>query len=179
MQQWSPDGVRQERSGWRDLSLSQRHREWGFNCPAVDLDFLMVEYNIGKPVGLIEYKHHLGMVPDFRHPTYRALTELADIAGLPFIVSFYWPNIWAFRTTPVNEIARKAFVDGRIYTEREFVTELYRLRRFVLTEHLKSLLKDERPCAGMTYPLPSIDEGRWSTNSRESGPGDFRQIALL
>ena len=57
MKNYSVDGVRQERTNWRDQELSARHRTWGFNCPAVDLDFLMVEYNIGKPVGLIEYKH--------------------------------------------------------------------------------------------------------------------------
>lgn len=31
----------QERTGWRDEEISARHRIWGVNCPAVDLDFLM------------------------------------------------------------------------------------------------------------------------------------------
>ncbi len=35
--------VRQERTGWRDEKISQRHREWGYNCPAVDLDFEVVD----------------------------------------------------------------------------------------------------------------------------------------
>lgn len=46
-----------ERSGWRDMELSGRHRIWGFNCPAVDLDFLMVEYNLGIAIAVVEYKH--------------------------------------------------------------------------------------------------------------------------
>src|SRR5678815_2099094 len=112
MQTYSIDGVRQERTGWRDQELSQRHRLWGFNCPAVDLDFLMVEYNMGLPVGLIEYKHHCAQAPNLRHATYRALCDLADgyrDEGLPFLIAFYWPDLWAFRITPVNPLAQKHF----------------------------------------------------------------------
>src|SRR5262245_54940974 len=98
---YSADGVRKERTGWRDAEISQRHRMWGFNCPAVDLDFLMVEYNIGKPVGLVEYKHYCAAFPNVQHATYRALAELADVAMLPFVIAFYWPAIWAFVVHPV------------------------------------------------------------------------------
>lgn len=145
MQQWSRDGVRQERTGWRDQELSQRHRVWGHNCPAVDLDFLIVEYNVGKPVGLIEYKHHHARYPDLRHATYRALTELANVAGLPFLLAFYWPGIWAFRVTPVNSIANNHFKNGEIVTEREFVRRLYGMRRRVLTVYLEKTLCDVMP----------------------------------
>jgi hypothetical protein len=41
-----------ERNGWRDLEMSLRHKLWGFHCPAVDIDFLMVEYNRGQARGL-------------------------------------------------------------------------------------------------------------------------------
>ena len=34
--------VRPERTGWRDEKLSQRHRMWGWDCPAVDIDFLLL-----------------------------------------------------------------------------------------------------------------------------------------
>jgi hypothetical protein len=144
-QQYNGDGVRQERTGWRDAALSLRHREWGFNCPAVDLDFLMVEYNIGKPVGLIEYKHNRARIPDLNHPTYRALTELADIAELPFILAFYWSGIWAFRVHPVNDVAKSRFRYQELLTEREFVTRLYELRRLVLNKHLEERLFNELP----------------------------------
>lgn len=145
MQHWSHDGTRQERTGWRDASLSARHREWGFNCPAVDLDFLMVEYNIGKPVGLIEYKHHLARSPNIQHATYRALAELANVSQLPFLIAFYWPDIWAFRTHPVNAIALNWFAHGELITEYEFVRRLYRMRRRVLTRELESILKQTLP----------------------------------
>lgn len=93
-----------ERSGWRDKEISQRHRSWGFNCPAVDLDFLMVEYNLGCPVAVVEYKHHLSTETNFKHPTYRALGQLYDERGkqLPLLVAKYWPDIWAFKHLPLN-----------------------------------------------------------------------------
>ena len=120
MQNYSSEGVRQERTGWRDESISARHRHWGFNCPAVDLDFLIVEYNVGKPVGLIEYKHNKARMPIIEHPTYRALSTLADgyREPLPFLVAFYWPDIWAFRLLPINETAQEHFYSGETLCER-------------------------------------------------------------
>jgi hypothetical protein len=148
VQNWSPDGTRQERTGWRDAEISSRHRQWGFNCPAVDLDFLVAEYNVGKPVALIEYKHHHARQPVLDHPTYRALSDLADHyspAPLPFLVAFYWPDVWAFRVVPVNETARFHFQRGQILTERSFVRELYRLRRLTLARELEGKLLDVLP----------------------------------
>ena len=143
MQAYTTDGTRLERTGWRDQEISRRHRSWGFNCPAVDLDFLMVEYNMGLPVGLIEYKHHLAHLPDLRHATYRALCDLADgykDGGLPFLVAFYWPEIWAFRVLPVNRTAQNHFAVNEELSEYDFVSRLYRLRRLVLTSALEKSL---------------------------------------
>lgn len=134
-----------ERTGWRDEEISRRHRDWGFNCPAVDLDFLMVEYNIGKPVGLIEYKHYYARLPDLRHPTYRALTDLADTAALPFLLAFYWPGIWAFKITPVNNEAKEHFRQNETLCERDFVRKLYRIRRLCLTKEIDGILKTDMP----------------------------------
>lgn len=139
--------VRQERTGWRDLDLSKRHRMWGFNCPAVDLDFLMVEYNLGKPVGLIEYKHFKAQPPNLKHPTYRALVTLATMANLPFMIAFYWPGIWAFRVIPVNEKAKESFKLNEELTEQEFVRRLYAMRYRVVNEEVLKRLKTEKPPA--------------------------------
>jgi hypothetical protein len=139
------EGVRQERTGWRDQEISARHREWGFNCPAVDLDFLMVEYNIGKPVGLVEYKHHKAQLPNLNHPTYRALIDLADTAGLPFIIAFYWPGIWAFRVMPVNDIAKEHFGINEDFSEYDFVRLLYMLRHLTIDATVLRKLRREYP----------------------------------
>ena len=152
MQRWLDDRVRAERTGWRDQKISQRHRLWGFNCPAVDIDFLVVEYNVGKPVAIVDYKHYQASAPDLSHPTYRALLELADIAQLPFLIAFYWPESWAFKITPVNEFARAHFADNEMLTERDYVERLYKLRRLVLAKHLKDTLFDVLPPA--SHPIP-------------------------
>lgn len=154
MQQWSPDGVKQERTGWRDESISARHRHWGFNCPAVDLDFLVVEYNLGLPVALIEYKNKRARVPDINHATYRALTALADgyRDPLPFLIARYWPEVWAFRVTPVNDVAKSAFANDEGLCERDFVMRLYKLRRLTLAKHLEGTLNTELP---VSRRLPS------------------------
>lgn len=150
MQTWDDHGVRQERTNWRDGEISKRHRLWGFNCPAVDLDFLVAEYNMGEPVAVIEYKHHLAQMPNFNHPTYRALKCLADgysKSPLPFLAVFYWPEIWAFKTYPVNQSATDEFIEGEVLSEYEFVRRLYRLRRLVLTRELAGKLNRFLPAA--------------------------------
>jgi hypothetical protein len=137
-----------ERTGWRDKELSERHRLWGFNCPMVDLDFLAVEYHIGKPVLIADYKRFTAQKPDLRHPSYKAITLLADgyqDGPLPFIIPFYWPNIWAFRVIPVNEEARKHFYEDERLTEKEYVSRLYRIRSLALTGNIIPALNNTLP----------------------------------
>lgn len=149
-------GVRAERSGWRDQRISERHRHWGFDCPAVDLDFLVAEYNHGLPVALIEYKHHGGIAPTVAHPTYRALRALADgyhrlsegqyvHDPLPFLWAYYWPEVWAIRAFPVNDVARAQFGVGEALSEFEFVRRLYRMRRLTLNRKLAGALNTQPP----------------------------------
>lgn len=142
LREFDADGVRLERTGWRDQAISARHRLWGFNCPAVDLDFLMVEYNLGKPVGLIEYKHYLASDPNLMHPTYRALRELADLAGLPFAIARYWPSAWSFQVSPINDAALEHFNADELLTEREFVSRLYAIRSLAVGKHVLDRLSD-------------------------------------
>lgn len=137
-----------ERTGWRDQELSERHRLWGFNCPCVDLDFLAVEYNIGKPVLIADYKRFTAQKPDLRHASYKAITLLADgyrEGPLPFIIPIYWPGIWAFRVIPANEEARKHFYEDETLTEKQYVSRLYRLRSSVLTRSIIPALNDTLP----------------------------------
>lgn len=157
MQNWSIDGVRQERTGWRCEKISARHREWGYNCPAVDLDFVVAEYNYGKPVALVEYKEQSARDPKLTHPTYKALTALADgyVDGpLPFMVAYYNTEYWWFRVVPVNERARKYYakVAGQYIPEQRFVRSLYRLRKEVLSA------QDEAAIARLNNLVPSHEE---------------------
>ncbi len=136
-----------ERTGWRDEEISLRHREWGYNCPAVDLDFLVVEYNLGEPVALVEYKHERAQPPNYRHPTYRAIHKLADMAGIPFMVVFYRREPWRFYVIPINERATSFYRRELSLSEVRYVRSLYVLRGRVVDAHVMSGLAEQEDAA--------------------------------
>jgi len=120
-------GVKPERSHWRDEGLSLRHRLYGFDCPALDLDFILMEYDAGRPVALVEYKALGAPMPDSEHPSLVALRRLADSARIPCLMAFYSP-VWSFSVYPLNDHARERFTSGEVLSELEYVTRLYELR---------------------------------------------------
>lgn len=126
--------VKPENIGFRDGSLSLRHRDWGFDCPAVDLDFPLIEYNRGQASAIVEYKFAAADEPDFNNPSLRALAGLANAAGIPFIVALYTRDPWTFQVFRGNKHAERVYrEDGRTLTEREFVESLYFMRDRKLT----------------------------------------------
>lgn len=126
--------VRQERTGWRDLALSRRHRRWGWDCPAVDLDFLFLEYDKGKAVALVEYKHENAAPQYATHPTYQAMIDLGNRAGIPVFGCRYAADFSWYKVTGLNTEARK-WINGQVkITEREWVTFLYRIRGYELPQ---------------------------------------------
>tara|TARA_Y100000310_G_scaffold318724_1_gene373138 strand:- start:1642 stop:2037 length:396 start_codon:yes stop_codon:yes gene_type:complete len=120
--------VKVERTGWRDQGLSNRHRAWGWDCPAVDIDFLMLEYDTGIPVALIEYKHARAKMQSQNHPSYRAISTLATRANIPFYAVRYTNDYSQYRIIPLNDLA-KAITPHRIdLSEQDYVNFLYDLR---------------------------------------------------
>ena len=150
--------VREERTGWRDQRISARHREWGYNCPATDIDFLLLEYDTGKPAAIVEYKRDGASQPNLNRSNYRALSILADCAKIPFFIAFYWPKIWAFQVFPVNEYANNHFEWGERFNEIEFVKMLYNLRDRVLRRVIEEKLNNEYPPANSDYSLDVEDD---------------------
>lgn len=138
--------VAPERTGWRDAEMSERHRQWGFNCPAVDIDFFMIEYNHAEPVALVDYKHHQRQEKHSnpRHPSFRAMATLANRAQIPAWIATYWPDYFTFVVTPLNKRARELFGDDTEtpLSEREYVRYLYRIRHFVAAKPLMDSLHD-------------------------------------
>lgn len=146
-----------------NLELSDRHREWGDDCPMVDLDYLLVEYNHGTAVAIVDYKFHLADLERTNRKTNSTLSGLYDATGrqLPFFIARYWPDIWAFRLKAVNSSATE-WLDGVLaelapalrgtewvdLTERQYVYLLYRLRKDVLS------LGDQRYLAKLNTELP-------------------------
>jgi len=120
--------VRSERTGWRDLGLSERHRRWGWDCPAINLDFLFLEYDRGKATALVEYKHEEAVPVQSWHPSYRALVDLGDRAGLPVFAVRYAADFSWWWVQPLNGRAGDWLPDGQRLSEREWVELLYRIR---------------------------------------------------
>ena len=122
--------VKGERSGWRDLKLSERHRHWGWDCPAVDLDFLFLEYDRGKAVAIIEYKHERAAPQYASHPTYQAMIDLGDRAGIPVLACRYADDFTTWKAIPLNSAARQILPERTEMSEAEWVSFLYRLRGY-------------------------------------------------
>lgn len=142
-----------ERTGWRDQEISRRHREWGMNCPAVDLDFVLLEFNHGVPVAVVDYKHCAKANPleGLNEWAIKAMSELYNRHGenLPFFVARYWPDSWAFKVLPMNEPARKLLSDEwTSMTEQQWVTGLHRIRKRVLS------VGDEKQIARLRQEMP-------------------------
>lgn len=148
------------------LQLSDRHRAWGDDCPMVDLDYLLVEYNHGTAVAVVDYKFHGATIERTNRRTFETLGGLYDSTGrqLPFFIARYWPDIWAFRLKAVNESAVKWLNDtlsslapelcGAEWvdlTEYRYVYLLYRLRKDILT------LGDQAYLARLNQSLPPTE----------------------
>lgn len=128
--------VKPERTGFCDLALSARHRKWGWDCPAVDLDFLFLEYDRGKAVAIVEYKHERAAPQYASHPTYQAMIDLGTRAGVPVFACRYADDFSLWRAIPLNDIATNWLPEPKSMTEREWVTFLYLLRGYRPEESL-------------------------------------------
>jgi len=135
--------VRAERTGWRDLGLSERHRRWGWDCPAVDLDFLFLEYDRGKAVALVEYKHEKAKTQYSSHPTYQAMIDLGDRAQVPVFGVRYKDDFLSWRVVALNDCARQWLPERVTFTEREWVTFLYHIRGYELPDKIGNALDVE------------------------------------
>ena len=120
--------VRPERTGWRDQGISERHRRWGFNCPAVDLDFVLCEFDEGRPYAIVEYKCQ-GASPIHRsHPTLRALADLGNRAKVPVFLVVYSRDYVVFRVVGLNYLGDQKVPQARDFNEQEYVSFLLSLR---------------------------------------------------
>lgn len=120
--------VRKERTGWRDERISKRHKAWGWDCPALDIDFLMLEYDRGRAEAVVEYKHENAQEVRLGHPSVRAVVDLADRADLPAFLVRYADDFEWWYVTPLNDHARALLPQARKMAEAEWVEILYRCR---------------------------------------------------
>lgn len=169
--------VRHERSGWRDLDFNDRHRDWGFDCPATDIDKLFIEYNHGKASALVEYKHEQAGAQNMDHPTYQAMIDLANAASKPaFFVRYAGDFSW-FRVFPMNPLATEwVGYDYQDLSERSYVQLLYRVRGIPCPLAVLDQLNDRDPLH-LPQPIDQVDwairrlrASKWFKNGRPA-PG--------
>jgi hypothetical protein len=147
-----------------NMQLSDRHREWGDDCPMVDLDFLMCEYNHGIPVAIVDYKFHGAEITQTSVRTYETLSGFydEDHHQVPFFIARYWPDVWAFKVKPINEAASAFFERVKpgllaasgawvSMTEQQFVWLLYRLRKDALD------IRDQRYLERLHQVIPPAE----------------------
>jgi len=127
--------VREERTGWRDSKLSERHRKWGWNLPIVDIDFLVIEYDNGKAVALVEYKHEIAPLQYVRNTSYQAMIDLGNRASIPVFACRYNSDFNWWKVIPLNLIAKK-LTNRKEMNEKEWVTFLYKIRGKDLPKHI-------------------------------------------
>jgi len=123
------DQVPPERNGWRDESMSRKHREWGITCAAYDIDFLLLEVNGRVVVAVVEYKHERAQLQTPNCPQYQAIGSVATLALLPFFVVRYAHDHSWYKVRVMNEYARKWLPEIMVVmTEDEYKGLMYRLR---------------------------------------------------
>ena len=117
--------VSPERTGWRDERISNRHRMWGWDCPAVDIDFLLMEYDCGLPSALVEFKHEKAAPIRLGHPSIRALNVLSSRALIPLFLVRYADDFSWYYVTPGNDKALEFVPEATHMTEPEWIKLLY------------------------------------------------------
>jgi len=115
--------VREERTGWRDLRFSQHHRSWGFDCPAQDVDFILIEYDHGKAVALIEYKNYKSTTSGtFLESTgHKALAELATSSKRPAFLVWYSDNFDWYIIHSLNKFAENQLLQSNYHPRFQYM----------------------------------------------------------
>lgn len=132
--------VTQERTGWRDAGISDRHRKWGIGCTMVDFDFLSLEYEFGRPCAIVEYKNEHAETQYSSNPKYRALISLGNSAKIPVVACRYTDDYSRYSVVALNEHARKFIPARKTIDELSWVTLLYEMRGHEVTpEFLASM----------------------------------------
>ena len=108
--------------------MQKRHRKYGYNAPACDID--CIQYDRGRPVAVIEWKHWKARLPNLDHPTARVKQTVASALEVPLFYQRVWPDQhWECFVTPVGALAEQYIEPGGVLiTERDWVELLYAVR---------------------------------------------------
>lgn len=124
--------VKPRLTNFGDGPISDWHRETlGYDMPAVDIDFLLVEYDQGLPCAVLDYKHSNAKVIAYTHPSVRALRELCNERqyALPYFTVKYAEDMKFFQVFPMNQAGlREIAAPYKVMADEEFIEFQQRLR---------------------------------------------------
>ena len=100
-----PDKLIKTVETWPGEIISHRHRDWGWDCPAVDIDFFVS--NNFAITGIIEYKNIRTFTTPSKfklHPTGKALANLATKGknDVPLLFVYYNNELNSFKIYPLT-----------------------------------------------------------------------------
>jgi hypothetical protein len=96
----------------------------------------MVECDYARVCCIVEYKNELAAPQYASHPSYRAVSDLADRAGIPFIACRYATDFSRWKAVPLNGKGLKFLGTSTELTEKEWVDLLYRIRGKIMPADL-------------------------------------------
>lgn len=137
--------VKTERTGWRDEWISNRHRGWGWDCPMVDIDWLVVDYTRKQAVAIVEYKAKGAKQPNPADANYTVLRGIADKLNIPFFVVFYSPDEAMFMVEAFNPLGKAIVANKQVMTERQYVGFMYSIRKEPIDHALLGKLSNTVP----------------------------------
>ena len=115
----------------------------GIGCTAVDFDFLLLEYNLGSPCAIVEYKHENAVTQYPSDPRYQALISLGNSANIPVLACRYADDYSQYTVVPLNECAKKFISERKILSEQDWITLLYEMRGHKVTPEFFERMKVE------------------------------------
>jgi hypothetical protein len=132
----------------------------------VDIDFLVTDYDHGKPVAIIEYKHELADEKNTHDMSYRALKALANASKIPCFVCRYSAGLDLFKPQSLNGFAKDHMLDGKTMTEEEWVGFLYELRGREVPPAVLAEIRKRENAAGTVNRTPTQDDNQqhWTFN---------------
>ena len=90
----------------------------------------MLEYDHGKASAIVEYKNEHAAPQYASHPTYQAMIDLGNRAGIPVIACRYTDDFSSWKVIPLNDKAKEYIPKRDELTESDFVSLLYKLRGY-------------------------------------------------
>lgn len=83
-------------------------------------------------MALVEYKHEKAKTQHSSHPTYQAMIDLGNRAQVPVFGARYKDDFSSWQIVALNGCAKQWLPERVTFTEREWVTFLYRIRGYEL-----------------------------------------------